>query len=115
VRSSLAMIEEAHARAVAGGPPRRDAEQERLMATPEVQAALQETVRRHYRSWPDEPLPALGGRTPREAVRDSDGREAVQALLRQFERDMERQDRALNAGIIDELRSTLGLGGTRRR
>src|SRR5207244_2114618 len=84
-------------------------EVERLMAMPEVQAALRETLRRHYHSWPDEQLPALGGRTPREAVQDPDGREAVQALLRQFERDMKRQDPALTAGIIDELRATLGI------
>jgi hypothetical protein len=109
VQSSHALVEEAHARAVAGEPLPADPEQERLMAKPEVQAALRETLRRHYRSWPDEQLPALGGRTPREAVQDADGREAVQALLRQFERDMKRQDPALTAGIIDELRATLGI------
>jgi hypothetical protein len=109
VQSSHALVEEAHARAVAGGPQPSDPEQERLMAMPEVQAALRETLRRHYGSWPDEQLPALGGRTPREAVQDADGREAVQALLRQFERDMKRQDPALTAGIIDELRATLGI------
>jgi hypothetical protein len=109
VQSSHALVEQAHARALAGGPLPPDADQERLMAMPEVQAALRETLRRHYHSWPDEQLPALGGRTPREAVQDSDGREAVQALLRQFERDMKRQDPALTAGIIDELRATLGI------
>jgi hypothetical protein len=31
-------------------------------------------------------IPALGGRTPIEAVRDPDGKEAVEALLLQFER-----------------------------
>jgi len=111
VQSSHALVEEAQARAVAGAPLPPDSEQERLMAMPEVQAALRETLRRHYRSWPDEQLPALGGRSPREAVRDADGLEAVQALLRQFERDMARQDPVLNAGIIDELRATLGIGG----
>jgi hypothetical protein len=110
VQSSHALVEEAHARARAGGPLPPDPEQERLMAMPEVQAALRETLRRHYRSWPDEQLPALGGRTPREAVQDADGREAVQALLRQFERDMKRQDPALTVGVIDELRAALGIG-----
>ena len=110
VQSSHALVEKAHARALAGAPLPPDPEQERLMAMPEVQAALRETLRRHYRSWPDEQLPALGGRTPRQAVQDADGREAVQALLRQFERDMKRQDPALTAGIIDELRAALGIG-----
>lgn len=31
--------------------------------------------------------PALGGKTPREAVKSSDGREAVEALLKDAERD----------------------------
>jgi hypothetical protein len=109
VQSSRAMVEEAHARAVAGGPLPPDPGQERLMAMPEVQAKLRETLRRHYRSWPDEQLPALGGRTPREAVKDADGREAVQALLRQFERDMKRQEPDMTAGIVDELRASLGI------
>jgi hypothetical protein len=104
------MVKEAHARAVTGGPLPPATDRERLVATPEIQAALRETLRRHYRSWPDERLPALGGRTPREAVRNADGREAVQALLTQFERDMERRDPVLHAGIIEELRATLGIG-----
>jgi hypothetical protein len=112
VQSSRPLIEQAHARAMTGEPSSPKAEHERLMAMPEVQAALRESLRRHYRTWPDEQLPALGGRTPREAVRDAEGREAVEALLRQFERDMVRQDPALNAGIIDELRTALGVGPT---
>jgi hypothetical protein len=43
-------------------------------------------------------------------VRDADGREAVEALLTQFKRDMARQKPALDGGIIDELRTTLGMG-----
>jgi hypothetical protein len=38
-----------------------------------------------YRTWPDEPLPALDGRTAREAVRDPAGRRRVTELLRSFE------------------------------
>lgn len=40
---------------------------------------------RHLAKWSDEPVPALGGRTPREAVEDGSGRERVAALLRSFE------------------------------
>lgn len=46
---------------------------------------LRRVLDRHYRGWPDEPVPALGGRTPREAVEDGAGRERVAALLRSFE------------------------------
>jgi hypothetical protein len=109
VQSSQAFIEEAHERAMTGAFLSRDEETERFQRLPEIQAALRETVRRHYRSWPDEPLPALGGRTPRQAIGDPDGRDAVEALLRQFERDMVRHDPAANAGIVDELRAALGM------
>jgi hypothetical protein len=39
----------------------------------------------HYSTWPDDPLPALDGRTAREAVRTPAGRRKVTALLRTFE------------------------------
>jgi len=35
--------------------------------------------------WPDQPLPALGGKTPRDAARTRRGRAQVDLLLRQFE------------------------------
>ncbi len=45
----------------------------------------------HYRRWLDEPIPALGGRTPREAARLRDGRPRLVALLQQFENLSARQ------------------------
>lgn len=51
----------------------------------EERELVQRTLEQHYRSWPDEELPALGGLTPREAVEDREGRERVIALLRDFE------------------------------
>jgi hypothetical protein len=71
------------------------------VATPpaEVLAELQAAAaadlhERHYRAWPDAPLTALGGRTPREAA----GLEALRprgvALLTDFERRAGRQRRA---------------------
>jgi hypothetical protein len=65
---------------------------------------------KHYETWPDEALPALGGRTPREAVRSREGKAAVEALLRDFENteDRERQ-RGKPAFDFSGLRKTLGL------
>ena len=61
---------------------------------PEVEReVLEEFYTRHYAGWPDTPLPALGGRTPREAVRTPDGREKVIALLKDFENSNERERR----------------------
>ncbi|MEO8605799.1 MAG: SEC-C metal-binding domain-containing protein, partial [bacterium] len=44
-----------------------------------------EFKQRHYQRWLDEPVPALDGRTPREAVRSSSGRHRVDVLLRDIE------------------------------
>jgi hypothetical protein len=49
----------------------------------------QEVTRRfldtHYRKWLDDKIPALGGKTPREAARELDGREQLVALLKDLE------------------------------
>jgi hypothetical protein len=39
----------------------------------------------HYRKWLDDKLPMLGGKTPREAARDFDGRERLVAVLKDLE------------------------------
>jgi hypothetical protein len=44
----------------------------------------------HYRSWPDVPLPALGGRTPRKAAKLKSTRPRLEALLKQLENHAER-------------------------
>jgi hypothetical protein len=87
----------------------RKAESARLSERPEVRAAMTEMLRRHYRAWLDDRIPALGNRTPREAVKDPDGREAVEALIAQIERDGVRMTPALDPGIVKEMREALGL------
>jgi hypothetical protein len=69
----------------------RQAKFDELMRDPEVQQRMQETLQKEVESWVYKEIPALGGRTPIEAVRDPDGKEAVEALLLQFERNDERQ------------------------
>lgn len=64
----------------------------------------------HYSTWPDQPLPALGGRTPREAVRSETGRRAVEELLRDFENGEERERRAGKPAFdFGPIREQLGL------
>jgi hypothetical protein len=63
-----------------------EAEHAKLMQEPELRKYLQETVRKQLESWTHEKIPALGGRTPLEAVNDPDGKEMVEALLLDFER-----------------------------
>lgn len=85
-------------------PPRSEEElaldrekQAELMRNPAVQAALAETLQKHWRSWIDIGIPALGGKTPRQAAKTPDGREAVEALLVQVERDQGQDPTLLKA------------------
>ncbi len=41
----------------------------------------------YYANWADEPIPALDGRTPRQAIATPAGLERVKGLLRQYEDD----------------------------
>ncbi|MBE3068899.1 MAG: SEC-C domain-containing protein [Planctomycetes bacterium] len=50
--------------------------------TPELVAAVQEMMDRHYMQWLDEPLPILGGKTPRQACATPAGRQQVTMLIR---------------------------------
>ncbi len=53
---------------------------------PEVQASLaKQFLDKHYREWPDLPVPALGNRTPRNAARDPRSRRRLVGLLMGFE------------------------------
>lgn len=56
--------------------------------------------RAHWAAWPRQALPALGGRTPRQAVRTADGRAAVERVVSELAAD----------GVdVDPLRAALGL------
>lgn len=50
--------------------------------TPELTAAVQEMMDRQYMQWLDEPLPILGGKTPRQACATPAGRLQVTMLIR---------------------------------
>ena len=49
-----------------------------------IRAALAEHIAGYERRWLDESIPALGGRTPREAAGDPIGREELTRLLASF-------------------------------
>jgi SEC-C motif len=87
----------------------RSAEQEELVKQPEVRAKLEQLQRRHYENWPEVALPALNNKTPLEAVRDGDGREMVEALITQFERDASRMPVPPDPSVFANLRRRLGL------
>ncbi len=66
---------------------KRSREHEELMQHPEVREQLAGMFMKHWEGWVDQKIPALGGQSPRKAVKNSDGREAVEALLQEAEQD----------------------------
>jgi hypothetical protein len=71
-------------RALARRPARRARPEDEV--PPEAAAEIVQTFyERHYRAWLDEPLPALDGRTPREAAGLKSSRPKVIALLKDME------------------------------
>jgi len=92
--------------------PRRQDEDERtgVNVPAELQQHVEQMLDTHWRNWVHMSMPALGDRTPLEAVKEDDGREMVRALLD----DMERREQDLGMGIkqqayIDRARQQLGL------
>ena len=78
---------------------------------PEVQEQLKLMAKKHWENWFNQSIPALGNQTPREAAKSEDGRERLEALLLQYERnDLNRNDAThfLKADIA-YLRSELAL------
>ena len=81
------------------------------MQHPEVREHVSELISRHWDGWIDQAIPALGGKTPREAVKSPDGREAVDALLKDAERDRGQDSLTAEANRKDahKVRESLGL------
>lgn len=57
-----------------------------LGVSPEaLSQVIEQALRSSYANWADEPIPALHGKSPREAIRTSAGLERVKGLLRSYE------------------------------
>ena len=87
--------------------------------TPEMTVYVQEMMNKHYMGWLDTPLPALGGKTPRDACRTPDGRRQVAMLIRTTPDPMgpalvrvPREAMLRELGLVGEP-STEPVGGTR--
>jgi SEC-C motif len=59
-----------------------------LLKDPEALRAVREMLQKQVEGWVRLKIPALGGLTPLQAVKDADGREMVEALVVQQERDV---------------------------
>jgi hypothetical protein len=78
---------------------------------PEVaEASAHEILREEFEKWADKPMEALGGRTPREAVQDPEGRDQVIEMLKIAEFIQEGRRRAGEPWYdINQIRRELGL------
>ena len=79
--------------------------------TPELVAHLREFMHRHYVKWMDAPIPALDGKTPREACKTPEGRRKVTLMIRTMPKpmgvqgpdiDVPRDEMMRNLGLSDE-------------
>lgn len=89
----------------AGGTPERSSWADK----PEVLDRIREMTAAHYESWVSEEIPALGGLTPLEAIRDRVGREKVEALITSMERSGSQVDPPVDEGVFARIRERLGL------
>lgn len=90
-----------------------DAEAEKeaneLAELPEIKAAMQEKMARHFEIWVSDSIPALGGRTPLQCMGDPVGREKVLALVIEAERGARRMKPPVDEAVLQQLRRRLGL------
>ncbi len=76
----------------------------------EAEQLMEPIFQEYYRDWLDEPIPALAGRTPRQALKSLDGRFKVIRLLKQIENlEARRGPRPWGALDFGEIKSALGL------
>ena len=110
IQSGEVMMKEARDRASRPAPPRKD---EDLMRNPEVRAKLAEMVAAHWKNWVNQKIPALGGKTPRQAAKTNEGRESVEALLRSAERRARRDENLGQETLtaVEGVRQRLNLPG----
>jgi hypothetical protein len=76
---------------------------------PEALEAVRAFKAEHWRRWVDEPVPALGGSTPRTAVKTAKGRAEVELLLKEAER-YESADGPATRFDVQNVRIALGIG-----
>ena len=82
---------------------------EPLPMTPELAAALSEKMRDYYMDWLDQPLPALTGKTPRQASRTKSGKLQVATLIRGIPAPMMGDGAAMVEVPREEMLRELGL------
>jgi hypothetical protein len=89
---------------------RMDAKAEIEEPGPEQMEIVENMLREHAEAWVDTKIPTLGGRTPRQAIQDADGRGSVEGLLLEWEqRNRDSRDPALRGFDVGFVRRKLGM------
>ncbi len=111
VSTDVETVEEARARSrhSAGDQPPEDPDAAALASHPEVLDRVRAMSAAHYEGWVHQEIPALGGLSPMEAIEEMGGREKVEALIAQIERDGRRMVPPLDVAVIQRMRERLGL------
>lgn len=80
-----------------------------LLHSPKVRQHIKNMMQSHWEHWFDEPISALGNKTPREAALTPKGKEELEILFLLYERsNLEQQDNGLRSDI-SYLRRELGM------
>lgn len=85
--------------------------QKDLSQLPEIKKEMENFFANHWKGWINERIPALGGKTPRQAVKTPDGRESVEALLKDAELNLknDKEFGDFQLKCIKKVRAKLGL------
>lgn len=85
-------------------------EQQELYANPEVRELVRQQMEDYYhKDWMVHGIPALGGKTPLEAVKTAAGRRKVEELLDDLDRFQDTRPDDLGRVDVDGLRARLGI------
>ena len=114
IKSHEGLMKELEERKTPSRPPEERERDRVLRESPEVKELMKGMMEKHWESWPDIPLPALRGMTPRQASKDSVGRELLESVLLDFDSRNRLQEQESLRVDIAKLRQELGLETGRR-
>jgi hypothetical protein len=84
------------------------------LSAEEERTLIHETMDRHYRDTLDQPVPSLGNKSPRAAVKTASGRAKVADWLKMMENRTARSDGAMASYSFDWMWTELGIAELRR-
>ncbi len=108
IESLEAKMEEHKARQTPESSEKYAKKQQELMSHPEAKKRLREMRQKQMETWVTSRIPALGNKTPVQAMKTAEGREMVIALLNHFERSAGKSDdRDFELDLIQGVRNQL--------